>query len=520
MQTKQTVLILYPQPSEHYAAMGCVESEVGVMDQVDAVVAALDHYKIACRSAAVGSLGELTRILAQASETIVFNFVETIEGSAHKAAYVPALCEAFGKAYTGNSTAALLLSTDKWHTKAILAAAGLPIAQGLLVEPGQKAKPDFDGPYFVKPAATDASEGIDDASIVKTKGAALDKAVARIHTQFKQTALVERYIEGRELNITVLYKDNQPMVMPLAEIDFSAFSADKPRIVSYDAKWKPDSFEYNNTPRIIPAPVPVKVAQKIRDLAQRACAVLSCMDYCRVDFRLDEKLNPYILEVNANPDISPQAGLAAAITAAEMKYHAFVKLCLDNAVARENKSKFKNQKSKIQLKTRKQGDLRNMIRFSETKDIQPVLALLDATKFFRQEEMLIADEVVTDAAKKGQTGHYQSYVLEVDGSVVGWVCWGPTPCTVGSYDIYWLGVDPACQGKGYGRKLMDFAEEQIRSAGGRLYIVETSGRESYLPTRAFYEKIGYTLSACVKDFYATGDDKIIYTKNALLSKKG
>ncbi len=519
MQNKQTVLILYPRPSAEYAAMGCVESEIGVMDQVNAVVAALDHYKIACRSAGVGSLGELTRILAQASETIIFNFVETIEGSSHKAAYVPALCEAFGKAHTGNSTSALLLSTDKWQTKAVLAAAGMPIAEGILVEIGQKAKPAFDGPYFVKPLATDASEGIDDASIVKTKGAALDKAVARIHTQFKQAALVERFIDGRELNITILHKNSEPMVMPLAEIDFSAFSPDKPRIIGYEAKWKPDSFEYNNTPRIIPAAVPVKVAQKIRDLAQKACAVLGCLDYCRVDFRLDEKLNPYILEVNANPDISPQAGLAAAIDAAEMKYHAFVKLCLDNAIARtESRPKGKIQKAKIQVKTKPPAG--DMIRFSEPKDVQPVLTFLDETKFFRHEEMLIADEVLTDAANKGQSGHYQSYVLETNGKAVGWVCWGPTPCTVGSYDIYWLGVDPTCQGKGYGRKLMEFAEEQIRAAGGRLYIVETSGRESYLPTRAFYERIGYTQAACVKDFYASGDDKIIYTKNALLSKKG
>jgi ribosomal protein S18 acetylase RimI-like enzyme len=94
------------------------------------------------------------------------------------------------------------------------------------------------------------------------------------------------------------------------------------------------------------------------------------------------------------------------------------------------------------------------------------------------------------------------------------VCWGPTPCTEGSFDIYWVGIAPACQGQGLGRRLMDFAEEQIRAAGGRLFIVETSGREIYLPTRAFYERIGYTIAAVVKDFYAPGDDKIIYTKPA------
>ncbi len=507
MKQKHSVLILYTRPSDEYAAMGCVESEAGVMEQVDATAAALDVLKIAHRPAAVGSLSELTRILAQASETVVFNFVETLEGCPRTAAGVPALCEAFGKTCTGNDTPALLLSTDKWHSKAILAAAGLPVPAGILIEPGQKAKPEFDGPYFVKPAATDASEGIDDNCIIPKAGAALSRAVEQIHTRFKQAALVEQYIEGREFNITLLYKNGQPAVMPLAEIDFSAFADGKPRIVSYDAKWKPDSFEYNHTPRIIPADVPVKTAQKIRDIAQRACAALGCRDYCRVDIRLDKKLNPYILEVNANPDISPQAGLAAAIDAGKLKYHAFIKLCIDNALT--GKSKIKKSKTVV-----KQQAPESAIRFTTPQDVGAVLKFLDATKFFRHEEMLIAEEVLTDAANKGQAGHYQSYVLHAEGKPVGWVCWGPTPCTVGSFDIYWLGVDPACQGLGYGKKLMEFAENQIRSAGGRLYIVETSGRESYLPTRAFYERIGYTAAACVKNFYAAGDDKIIYTKQA------
>jgi ribosomal protein S18 acetylase RimI-like enzyme len=154
------------------------------------------------------------------------------------------------------------------------------------------------------------------------------------------------------------------------------------------------------------------------------------------------------------------------------------------------------------------------IRFTELIDIAPVLEFLDATHFFRPDEMLIAEEVITDAASKGPTGHYQSYVFQRNSAAIGWVCWGQAPCTVGSYDIYWLGVSPQCQGQGLGKKLMDFAEQRIRDAGGRLFIVETSGRESYTPTRLFYERIGYTLAARIEDFYAPGDDKIIYTKRA------
>jgi ribosomal protein S18 acetylase RimI-like enzyme len=169
----------------------------------------------------------------------------------------------------------------------------------------------------------------------------------------------------------------------------------------------------------------------------------------------------------------------------------------------------KNEKDKISNTCAE-----DKIRFSEVDDIAPVLTFLDATRFFRPDEMLIAEEVITEAASKGTTGHYQSYVLQRGSEVIGWVCWGPAPCTLGSYDIYWLGVAPQCHGQGLGKKLMDFAEQRIRDAGGRLFIVETSGREGYLPTRKFYEHIGYTLAACVKDFYAPSDDKIIYTKQA------
>lgn len=171
-------------------------------------------------------------------------------------------------------------------------------------------------------------------------------------------------------------------------------------------------------------------------------------------------------------------------------------------------------KSTTRFKARKSAASEGLIRLAEAKDVQPVLQFLKDTQFFRPGEILIAEEVITDAIKQGPQGSYQSYVFEQSNTVIGWVCWGPTPCTVGTYDIYWLGVAPASQGRGLGRKLMDFAEQQIRAAGGRIYIVETSGRESYLPTRAFYERIGYSVAAVVKDFYAFGDDKIIYTKQA------
>jgi ribosomal protein S18 acetylase RimI-like enzyme len=106
----------------------------------------------------------------------------------------------------------------------------------------------------------------------------------------------------------------------------------------------------------------------------------------------------------------------------------------------------------------------------------------------------------------------------VAGETVGWICYGPTPCTMGTYDIYWIGVSPAWQGKGIGRVLTAFAEQAIRDRGGRLFVVETSGRESYTPTRRFYEALGYEIAASIPDFYGPGDPRVIFIKPAKMGR--
>jgi ribosomal protein S18 acetylase RimI-like enzyme len=98
------------------------------------------------------------------------------------------------------------------------------------------------------------------------------------------------------------------------------------------------------------------------------------------------------------------------------------------------------------------------------------------------------------------------------GAPEGWICYGPTPCTTGTFDIYWIGVSAKSQGKGYGRALLDHAEGDIRRKQGRLVVIETSGRPLYDATRGFYLKTGYCETARIPDFYAPGDARVIYSK--------
>jgi ribosomal protein S18 acetylase RimI-like enzyme len=121
--------------------------------------------------------------------------------------------------------------------------------------------------------------------------------------------------------------------------------------------------------------------------------------------------------------------------------------------------------------------------------------------------------LLDEALEAGAGGHYQSFAIELDGEVAGWICLGPTPCSLGAWDVYWLGVAAEQQGKGLGQALLRHAERLINKRGGYLSVIETSGSPGYVSTRGFYLKAGYHEAARLPDFYAPGDDRIIYTKD-------
>jgi ribosomal protein S18 acetylase RimI-like enzyme len=130
-------------------------------------------------------------------------------------------------------------------------------------------------------------------------------------------------------------------------------------------------------------------------------------------------------------------------------------------------------------------------------------------------EIATALEVVDEALANASHPHgdYRCFVAEDGaGRVAGYECHGPTPLTDGTYDLYWIAVDPAYQGEGYGRALLAFAESHVRAAGGRLLLIETSSQDSYGDTIRFYERNGYPLVARIQGSYRPGDDKLIFAR--------
>jgi ribosomal protein S18 acetylase RimI-like enzyme len=151
------------------------------------------------------------------------------------------------------------------------------------------------------------------------------------------------------------------------------------------------------------------------------------------------------------------------------------------------------------------------IRPVRREDREPLLRIIRETRVFSEDEAGIAAELIDAATLNPEQ---QDYIINVydDGAVQGYYCAGPTPATVGTFDLYWIAVSPAKHGSGIGKILMRHAEELVASRGGRLVIVETSSREDYTPTRKFYLAVGYEEVARIRAYYKPGDDLVVYGK--------
>lgn len=146
------------------------------------------------------------------------------------------------------------------------------------------------------------------------------------------------------------------------------------------------------------------------------------------------------------------------------------------------------------------------------EDVQTVRRIVAATGFFTPREVEVAVELVVERLSRGECSGYSFLFAELAGRSIGYACYGPIPCTAASFDLFWIAVEPQYQHAGLGRRLLAEVESQVRLAAGRRLYIETSNRAQYATTRSFYEKCGYQLEAVLRDFYAPGDDKVIFVK--------
>jgi ribosomal protein S18 acetylase RimI-like enzyme len=152
------------------------------------------------------------------------------------------------------------------------------------------------------------------------------------------------------------------------------------------------------------------------------------------------------------------------------------------------------------------------VRNLQATDIPDLVRILEATGAFTDDEVGIAVELLGIVLNDHQQQDYEVAVAEAAGRVAGYVLFGPVPLTAGNYDLYWIAVDPATQGSGVGRQLMEHVEREVRRRGGRMICLETSSQGSYVRTRKFYDQAGYLEESRIRDFYRPGDDRITYVK--------
>ncbi len=264
-------------------------------------------------------------------ERIVFNWCEGIDGVPRSFDLIPPVLEELGFAYTGSNAWTLAMSQDKVVAKAILDRLHIPT-------PAWRAarRPcDIDDwdifPAIAKPAAEHCSFGITEGAVVSNADE-LRERVEWLQQSFGGQVLVEDYIEGREFNISI-WGNGDPSPLPLYEIDFSDISDPYERVVNFDAKWTKGSFLFEHTPARCPAVVEEDLGERIRRVAMAAYRALHVRDYGRVDIRVRDG-QPYVLDVNSNPDVTIDGGFAKTAAVAGYDYGAMASRIVNLAARR------------------------------------------------------------------------------------------------------------------------------------------------------------------------------------------
>ncbi|MBC8320439.1 MAG: ATP-grasp domain-containing protein [Bacteroidetes bacterium] len=285
------------------------EDELDVLDEAVVVERALEELGWETERLFMDlNMAETSEQLLLKKPTFVFNLVESLDKDGKLIYFAPSILEHLQIPFTGCRSESMYITSNKTLTKKMLFAAGLPTPQQICDITTEKFNPSLH--YIAKPVWEDASVGISDENILSGD---LQKIQKFLDNHIALKYFFEEFISGREFNISVLAGSNGPEVLPIPEIVFENFPKGKPKIIGYNAKWDESSFEYNNTNRVFGLEKSdPELAQKLKQICLDCWHLFGLNGYARVDFRVDENGNPMILEINANPCLSADAGFYAA----------------------------------------------------------------------------------------------------------------------------------------------------------------------------------------------------------------
>jgi D-alanine-D-alanine ligase len=310
-----------------------------VLGQIEEALRRLDHETT--RVAVAGDVEAVVHALRIADPGLVFNLAESFDGKSALESNVAALLNLMGMRYTGSSPAGLLMAGDKSLTKQVLGFQGVPTPQFATVFRGALDHVgDLAFPLIVKPPQEDASLGITSKSVVRDIKE-LFGTMDALQREFQSPVLVEEFVEGREYYVGVLGNVN-PQALPVIELDFSAFPADRPKVASYEAKWGEGGTgaegeagaEFAGTKSVFPTDLSPELAKRMQDVAVEAFSALRLRDYGRVDLRVTADERIYVIEVNPNCYLERSGEFARAAEQAGIPHDMLVARIIELAQAR------------------------------------------------------------------------------------------------------------------------------------------------------------------------------------------
>jgi D-alanine-D-alanine ligase len=308
---------------DHVSQEDAGPDQKDVLVQTEAVCTALRElgYHPVTLSASL-DLSALTRELKELHPSFVFNLVESVEGHGRLIYMPPAVLDCLRVPYTGSGTDAIYLTSNKLAAKKTLRSVSIRTPNSFSAKDLRQAPAFSPGPYIVKSVWEHASIGLDEESVMTADHPGnLLARIREMETNLGTDCFAESYVEGREFNLSVLAAEGGGQVLPPAEIRFEEYPEGKRRILGYRAKWLEDSFEYLHTIRTFDFPASDhSLLQTLSDMAANCWALFDLRGYARVDFRVDGGGVPWVLEVNANPCLSPDAGFAAAAARAGLRF--------------------------------------------------------------------------------------------------------------------------------------------------------------------------------------------------------
>ncbi|MFH0847667.1 MAG: ATP-grasp domain-containing protein [Chloroflexota bacterium] len=330
----QTITVVYNQPRiSRYHDLGEGKAEFGILDAVFALEKSLQElgYEVTClplRPPLARALVELGKIKSE----LIFNLFEGFSETSDSEAQVTLKVAEIGLPYTGSPGSAIALAQDKLKALSLLDGVGIRVPVSQLLSPEEVTQFKLAFPCLVKPIGEHASHGLSRESVVKDIPSLL-RQVERVSRRYGGKALVQEYLEGREFNATVI-GNRDLTVLPISEIVF-LLPPGLPKILTFTAKWQTDSAYYKGTKPVCPAELSGEEAEQIRQTVLAVFRLFGCRGYARVDLRQGGDGAFRVIDVNPNPDISPDAGASLQARTAGLSYNDFIQKIVSLALEKD-----------------------------------------------------------------------------------------------------------------------------------------------------------------------------------------